>query len=55
MGKTMQEHAFPALHTFERVISTCLSVCEVVLAEPLPQQPVLSEGPQIRTHLAQAD
>lgn len=35
--------------------STCLSVCEVVLAESLPQQPVLSEGPQLGTHLAQAD
>lgn len=34
--------------------STCLSVCEVVLAEFLPQQPVLSEGPQLRAHLAQA-
>lgn len=37
------------------VISTCLSVCEVVLAESLPQQAVLSEGPQLRAHLAQAD
>lgn len=36
-------------------ISTCLSVCEVVLAESLPQQPVLSEGPQLGAHLAQAD
>lgn len=36
-------------------ISTCLSVCEVVLAEPLPQQPVLSEDSQLGTHLSQAD
>lgn len=35
--------------------STYLSVSEVVLAESLPQKPVLSEGPQIRAHLAQAD
>lgn len=35
--------------------STCLSVCEVVLAESLPQQPVLSQGPQLGAHLAQAD
>lgn len=36
-------------------ISTCLSVCEVILAESLPQQPVLSEGPQLGADLAQAD
>lgn len=37
------------------VIFTYLSVCEVVLAESLPQQVVLSEGSQLGTHLAQAD
>lgn len=37
------------------VISTCLSVCEVVVAESFPQQPVLSEGSQLGTHLSQAD
>lgn len=36
-------------------LSTYLSVSEVVLAEFLPQKPVLSEGPQLRAHLAQAD
>lgn len=36
-------------------ISTCLSVCEVMLAESFPQQSVLSEGPQLRADLAQAD
>ena len=34
---------------------TCLSVCEVIVAEFFPQQPVFSEGPQIQTHLAQTD
>lgn len=34
---------------------TCLSVCEVVLAQLLPQQTVLGKKPQLRTHLAQAD
>lgn len=32
-----------------------LSVCEVILAKFLPQQAVLRQGPQLRTHLAQAD
>lgn len=39
----------------KRLISSCLSVCEVVLAEFFPQQPVLGQGPQLRTHLAKAD
>lgn len=37
------------------LVSTYLSVSEVVLAEFLPQKPVLSEGPQLGAHLAQAD
>lgn len=37
------------------LICTYLSVCEVVLAEFLPDQPVLSEDPQFWTDLAQAD
>lgn len=37
------------------LVSTYLSVSEVVLAEFLPQEPVLSEGPQLGAHLAQAD
>lgn len=47
----------PTLYVFSDhpFMSTCLSVCEVVLAESLPQQPVLSEGPQLRAHLTQAD
>lgn len=45
------------VHIFRNypIISTCLSVCEVVLAESLPEQPVLSEGTQFRTDLTQAD
>lgn len=35
-------------------VGPCLSVCEVVLAQLFPQQTVLSEKPQLRTHLAQA-
>lgn len=37
------------------LISTCLSVCEVVLAESLPEQTVLRQRPQLGAHLAQAD
>lgn len=36
-------------------VSTHLSVSEVVLAEFLPQKPVLGEAPQLGAHLAQAD
>lgn len=42
-------------HPLISTISTYLSVCEVVLAESLPQQSVLSEGPQLGAHLPQAD
>lgn len=34
---------------------THLPLGEVVLAEPLPQQPVLAEHVQVGAHLAQAD
>lgn len=34
---------------------TDLPLGEVVLAEPLPQQPVLAEHMQVGAHLAQAD
>lgn len=37
------------------LVSTYLSVSEVVLAEFLPQKPILSEGPQLGARLAQAD
>lgn len=37
------------------LVPTYLSVSEVVLAEFLPQKPVLGEGPQLGAHLAQAD
>lgn len=46
---------FIAIHIYTSSISTCLSVGKVVMAEPLPQQPVLSEGPQLRTDLSQTD
>lgn len=44
-----------SLYIYYPIISTCLSVCEVILAESLPEQPVLSEAAQFRTDLAQAD
>lgn len=39
---------------FTLLKSTYLSICEVILAQIFPQQPVLSQVPQFRTHLAQA-
>lgn len=38
-----------------QLVPSYLSVGEVVLAELLPQQAILSERPQLQTHLSQAE
>lgn len=53
----LKVHPLPLQMTFIRHHQTLadLSVCEVVLAEFLPQQPVLRQGPQVWTRLSQTD